>query len=62
VKKGEDETVSAGTETIGRIVLRDRGYECFDPDGKYLFCDPTLAGARKALFQRHKDQREAASA
>ena len=50
------ETVSFGHETVGTIRETSRGFECFDRDGKYLFTDPTLAGARKAIFKRHKDR------
>lgn len=45
------ETVCLGHDTAGIIRETDRGFECFDPAGKYLFTDTTLGGARKALYQ-----------
>jgi hypothetical protein len=50
------ESVSFGHETIGTIRETDRGFECFDASGAYLFTDPTLAGARKALYRRAVEQ------
>ena len=60
--KRKSEDVTNGHIVIGRIVQSDRGFECFGPDGKYWFCDPTLAGARKAVFERpcsHAEVQEA---
>lgn len=56
------EVVSLGHHTIGRINETDRGFECFGADDRYMHTEPTLAGARKAIFQRHKDEQGAASA
>lgn len=57
-----DEVVSAGHETIGKIIETPRGFECWDGAGQYLFTEVTLAGARKAIFHRHRDQQEAVKA
>lgn len=49
------EYVTAGTETIGTIRVTARGCECFGPLDQYLATYPTIEGARRALFELHRD-------
>ena len=53
------ETVSFGHDLAGTIDQTDRGFELFDADGKYLFTEPTIQAARRALYERHHMQETA---
>jgi hypothetical protein len=48
------ETVTCGRDTIGTIIINDRGAEAFAPDGKYVCTFARVEQARKALFERHQ--------
>ena len=56
------EVVSLDHERIGRINQTDRGFELFDANDRYMHTEVTLAGTRKAIFERHRDQHEAVKA
>jgi hypothetical protein len=56
------ETISVGHDLAGTINETDRGFELFDADGKYIHTEPTIQAARRALFERHQRQAEAARA
>lgn len=49
------ETVTAGTVTIGTIRVTHRGCETFGPIDQYLATHETIEGARRALFELHRD-------
>ena len=51
----KSEVVSLGHERIGRINQTNRGFELFDESDRYLRTEVTLAAARKALYERHRD-------
>jgi hypothetical protein len=56
------ETVSVGHDLAGTINQTDRGFELFGADGKYLHTETTIQSARRALYERHRDQQEIAKA
>jgi hypothetical protein len=52
------ETVSLGTEHLGRIFITQRGFETFGPKDEDLCTHVTIQAARKALFELHRDSAE----
>lgn len=48
------ETVSLGTEYIGRIFVTKRGFETFGPQDQYICTHVTIQAARRALFELHR--------
>lgn len=50
------ETVSIGHDLAGTINQTESGFELFDTHGKYVHTEPTILAARRALFERHKQQ------
>lgn len=60
MKRGQPQTeiVTIGQEHLGRIHLTDRGYETFGPQDQYLCTHVTIEGARRALFELHRDSEQ----
>ena len=56
------ETVTLGTERLGKINVTDRGCETFGPLGQYLGTHVTIQAARKALYELHRDSEKGLSA
>lgn len=52
------EIVMIGQEHLGRIHLTDRGYETFGQRDEYLATHVTIEGARRALFELHRDSEQ----
>lgn len=52
----KSENVTCGRDCVGRIILTDRGFEIFDAADRYIFTCTTLPEARRALFERHRNE------
>ncbi len=51
----DEETVTAGHQTLGRIIPRAGGFEVYDAEGKYRFKAASLPEARVALFNLSRE-------
>lgn len=49
------ESVNFGHDLAGTIRQTDRAFEVFGPANEYLFSDTSLSGARRRLYERHRD-------